>query len=76
MYVPGGTRSTLRMNTLAKLQERRTHDLRPSDGKARTGISNEYMYNVMHGTVALLYSSQRHVVLHVVETLLAMCTYN
>jgi hypothetical protein len=31
--------------------------VRPSDGKALIGISNEYMYNVMQCTVAGLYSS-------------------
>jgi hypothetical protein len=48
MYVPGGVGSTVRIITLAKLQKRRTHVVRPSDGKARIGISNEYMYNVVH----------------------------
>jgi hypothetical protein len=31
--------------------------VRPSDGKARIGISNEYMNNVVQCTVAGLYSS-------------------
>jgi hypothetical protein len=35
MYVPGGNGSTIRIKTLAKLQQRRTHDVRPSDGKVR-----------------------------------------
>jgi hypothetical protein len=56
MYVPGGIDSTVRMRTLAKLQYRRTHVVRPFDGKARIGISNEYMYNVMQCIVAWLYS--------------------
>jgi hypothetical protein len=43
---------------LLVLQYRRTHVVRPSDGKARIGIRNEYMYNVMQCTVARLYSSQ------------------
>jgi hypothetical protein len=29
------------------LQHRRTHVVRPSDGKARIGISKEYFYNVL-----------------------------
>jgi hypothetical protein len=40
------------IRTLAKLQYRRTHVVRPSDGKARIVIRNEYMYNVMQCTVA------------------------
>jgi hypothetical protein len=51
MYVPGGIGSTVRIKFLAKLQWRRTHVVRPSDGKARIGISNEYMYNVMRCSV-------------------------
>jgi hypothetical protein len=33
MYVPGGTSYTLRIRTLAELEQRRTHDISPSDGK-------------------------------------------
>jgi hypothetical protein len=44
MYVHGGT---IRIKTLAKLLQRRTHVVRPSDGKARIGISNEYIFNVI-----------------------------
>jgi hypothetical protein len=44
MYVPGGTGST---EPLLMLQYRRTHVVRLSDGKARIGISNVYMYNVL-----------------------------
>jgi hypothetical protein len=51
MYVPGGTICLVRIKTLAKLQERRTHLVRP-DGKARFGFSNEYMYNVLQCIVA------------------------
>jgi hypothetical protein len=47
MYVPGGTGSTMRIKTLAKLQYRRTYVVRPSDGKARILFSNEYLYNVI-----------------------------
>jgi hypothetical protein len=44
----------MRIITLAKY--RRAHDARPSDGKARIGFSNEYMYNVMQ----LLHDYTRH----------------
>jgi hypothetical protein len=39
------------------LQQRRTHVIRPSDGKSRIGISNECLYNVLQCTAARLYSS-------------------
>jgi hypothetical protein len=52
MYVPGGTGNTMRISTFAKLQWRRTHDVRPSDGKARIGFSNAYLYNVLQPVVA------------------------
>jgi hypothetical protein len=53
MYVHGGTSSTIvRINTFAKLKERRTHDVQPSDEKAQIGLSKEYMYNVLQCTVA------------------------
>jgi hypothetical protein len=52
MYVFGGTGSIMRNNILAKLQLRRTHGIRPSDGKARIGFSNEYLYYVLKCTVA------------------------
>jgi hypothetical protein len=57
MYVPGDTGNIVRIKTLAKLQQRRTHVVRPSDGKARIEISNEYMYNVLQCTVVGLYLS-------------------
>jgi hypothetical protein len=57
MYVPGGIGDTILIKTLAKLQERRTHVVLPSDGKARIEISNEYMYNVMQCIDKGLYSS-------------------
>jgi hypothetical protein len=47
----------MRISTLAKLQHRRTHDVRPSDGKARIGITNEYMHNVLQSSLVGLYSS-------------------
>jgi hypothetical protein len=61
MSVPGGTGSLARISTLAKLQ-RRTHNVCPSDGKARLGFRNEYMYNVMQCRVAYCYalSYQQH----------------
>jgi hypothetical protein len=52
LYVPGGVGSTIRIRTFAKLQWRRTHVVRPSDGKARIGISNEYLYNILQCIVA------------------------
>jgi hypothetical protein len=52
MYVPGGTSGTVHIKTLAKLHKRRTHVVRSSDGKARIGISNEYMYIVLSCTLA------------------------
>jgi hypothetical protein len=58
MYVHGGTGNTMRITTLTKLQWRRSHVVRHSDGKARIVISNEYMYNVMQCSAAGLYSSQ------------------
>jgi hypothetical protein len=61
MYVPGGIYITLRIKTLAKLQLRLTHDVRPSNGKAQIGICNENMYNVLQCIVArLFYSSHVH----------------
>jgi hypothetical protein len=42
----------MRIRTLAKLQERRTHVVRPSDGKVRIGFSNEYIYNILQFIVA------------------------
>jgi hypothetical protein len=35
LYVPGGTGTLVRINTLAKLQKRRNHVVRHSDAKAR-----------------------------------------
>jgi hypothetical protein len=52
MHVPRGTSSILRIGTLAKLQQRRTYDLRPFDGQGRIEFSNEYLYNVLHCIVA------------------------
>jgi hypothetical protein len=50
IYVRGGTCSTSRINNLAKLQERRTHDVRP--WKSTNWICNEYIHNVLHCIVA------------------------
>jgi hypothetical protein len=44
------------LEPLLILQQRRTHVVRPSDGKARIGISNEYLYNVLQCTDVGLYS--------------------
>jgi hypothetical protein len=41
------------------LEYRRTHVVRPSDGKARIRIKNKYMYNVMQAIVAGLHSSHK-----------------